>query len=174
MTLPHQALVQFSSDDSVLRVQDGYWNVQTGKPASRSSAGTVPWLREWGARDRVLSPDGATRADWDDRSGGVTLTETASGRLVRALSSGLDPERVRTAWFHFSRSGRRLAMLATTDDGSTRVRAWEIASGTPILTVDSPRLGVRSAWAPDERRLAVATSGATLREGGGVAMFRLS
>jgi hypothetical protein len=164
--------VQFSSDDLVLKAGARWWDVRTGRPMSARQANRHPWLRGWGART-VLSPDGALKVGWDE-AGRVTLADAASGRAIRRLSPGVDSRRVIGPWFHFSASGRRLAMLATQGgrDG-TWLRVWQVGSGKPIFTLTWSRLGTRSAWSPDERQLAVSYNGKSLRDGDGIALFRL-
>jgi hypothetical protein len=161
--------IEFSSDDTVLKAGARWWDAWTGKPLSAGRANRQPWLRGWGART-VVSPDGTQKAGWD--AGKVTVADAASGRVVRVLPADLDPGRVVGPWFHFSRSGRRLAMLATGRD-DTRLRVWQVGTGERILTVDWSRLGTRSAWSPDERTLAVSTDGSSLNEGDGFALFHV-
>ncbi|MBO3752019.1 hypothetical protein J5X84_38630 [Streptosporangiaceae bacterium NEAU-GS5] len=173
MTLSHQALVQFSADDAVLRVDDRFFDVGSGKQLSSESVGNAQFYPGWGTGDGAFSPDRGVKVTWNYRTGVVAASEAASGRVVRELPTALDPGQAQTVSFRFSPSGKRLAMRATLYGGDVMLQGWEVGSGRRILSLTSSMLGIETAWSPDEKTLAVSTSGMTQRTGEGVALFHL-
>jgi WD40 repeat protein/serine/threonine protein kinase len=96
-----------------------------------------------------FSPDGATLATASDL--GVTLWNAATGARLRVIGNGDGAHDL-----SFSADGARIAFARLNKGGG---EVWDVASGTPIVTVGSPLDSLSVALSPNGRLLALGGAG---------------
>ena len=92
----------------------------------------------FGATRFVFSPDGRLLATTTFRSSTVKLWETASGRELRNLSSGIHSAMGMSPFIAFSRDSRLVAAAA----GDNSVKIWDVVSGRELQTL----AGTQGLW----------------------------
>jgi WD40 repeat protein/uncharacterized caspase-like protein len=85
----------------------------------------------YGATRLVFSPDARLVATTTFRSSAIKLWETATGRELRTLSTGIQASAVMAPEIAFSRDGRYIAGAA----GDNSVKVWEVMSGREVQTL---------------------------------------
>ncbi len=95
----------------------------------------------WGATKMVFSPDGRLLATATYRSNTIKLWETATNRMLRALSSAGQTAIVVAPTVAFSRDGRLIAASG----GENSVTVWDVFSGRELLRLSTSTQGTMMA-----------------------------
>ncbi|HEU0254165.1 MAG TPA: hypothetical protein VFR12_14115, partial [Pyrinomonadaceae bacterium] len=95
----------------------------------------------WGASKMVFSPDGRLLATATYRSNTIKLWETATNRMLRALSSAGQTAIAVAPAVAFSRDGRLIAASG----GENSVTVWDVMSGRELLRLSASAQGTMMA-----------------------------